>query len=1415
MRSSGGSYPMKPNFRQIASAIIMIAITSGLLSCSAPESEGQVVSEVFYGINNVTPNPKGTWQLEWIPIPGNNILYWIFVGDSMSTIDLKSPIQKTRNNFYETEDLTFTGNRCFVVKMSSDLIVLDENENIKCTNHAPYEFRGFEEIVVDDSSGIHTLKWTQAPVEQPQFYIFRRPFKQTVYDAQPFSATKADFLNIELPSRGERYCYTIGFLEINLDKTKSEFCYPFEEPISFSGISTIEFTDDPSKAVLRWIASPTKDVSFYKVLSGINNDELIAIISAEDNTSSFELTNLNVDEIYTYQVRAYDRFGRYDGNTRQLSIRAGNTNFFVTDDGQNVQGSTGTNLSNNFPPLLSSNSIGTFANPFEILEDTPYITTELLTANEGETKSEDFEIINLSFETKDINYIDPKFQKAVLADGITSFADNINDAALKPFKLNLTPAPNAATVATPAEFTLVVSNPGTPFQQIKRKFYVSIQPVNDTPILLTTVSNNFLVSESAFGQTINDGEELYSFEIELMGGPVTALDEYAENVSLAITSNDETLLPSNAITYTKSKVNGITKATITLRPTPYQNGSTTLNLTLNDGDLDSEIYSLPVKISTFNNEPTISYLQNDVVAPLLGTSGNPFMVQEDSIYISSEDIYIDEGGNSNEDGQSLVISWESSNSELVKARNIQLVREDTSLISVDDTGDFNSIVHRIKLIPEENAVSGISVKITMKIENFGGPNQVVEKDFYYQIASINDEPEITATVSNASTPEKLDIETISTGDPKYSFRFEVRGGPENAVDEADDTLALTFAFTNESPASLFDVSDVTYTMGALKENGTRDAYITVRPADFLPGTSTLEITITDGGTLTSQLDFPLTVNSINNIPKITSLATDPLLGSYDIPISLEEDAAVSQIISDLPLLFDEGGASDEDIQNLNFQISSNRPLHVRSENISLVKLDGTPVPSIGASNASAENLYLKILPELDANTSSIGEPIEISITITDSGSPNKQFTKKVFLVITPVNDPPTITQTVSPLVIQEDVTSNWIRLDLSEGGESNVYEDGQNVYVEMTSSNPALINISSILLHESNSADADFLYFKIVPTDNQSGVSTLTFTARDHLNPASPEALTSTTTIDVTVAGVDDPPEGAIYCRESGNIVVTHKVKARDSTGDNFTCSGPIDIDSAIVFEIYETSCDTDSGGEISIDGASGLLTIKNQPADCETVVTAQSNNKYIENQYRHSLTIETSEIVSIEAAQPASLSSQCELEQQFSISDRHTDTINLSADYFAGANTVADATYIRILEPLTKEILEQAANDTIVFAIDAINDMGYSLSTDLDPITFNETISSTWQYSVPNAGSLNLNGTNGKQVDTSAISNVCNHCEGKMGAVIAGGSHSCSIHEDGNLYCWGKGENFGFTGNISVATLVAGFANSRAIAAG
>lgn len=338
------------------------------------------------------------------------------------------------------------------------------------------------------------------------------------------------------------------------------------------------------------------------------------------------------------------------------------------------------------------------------------------------------------------------------------------------------------------------------------------------------------------------------------------------------------------------------------------------------------------------------------------------------------------------------------------------------------------------------------------------------------VTPVNDAPTLGAITNPAPILEDAPQQSVS-------LAGIAAGGEESQT--------LTVTAVSDNPA-LIPNPVVTYTSPATTGS------LAYTPVPDASGTATITVAVhDDGGTANGGVDtvtrtFTVTVTPVNDAPTLAAI-TDPA------PIL--EDAPQQSI----PLAGISAGGGESQLLTVT----------AVSDNPSLI-----PNPQVTYTSANTfGSLTYAAAPDGSGTA-------KITVTVHDDGGTASggadSVTREFNVVVTPVNDAPTLGPITNPAAILEDAPQQAVALaGISAGGG-----ESQPLSITAVSSNPALIP-NPLVNYSSPTATGSLAY---TPVHDASGTATITVTVRDDGGTTNGGADTVTRSFVVTVMPVNDAP---------------------------------------------------------------------------------------------------------------------------------------------------------------------------------------------------------------------------------------------------------------------------------------------------
>ena len=402
--------------------------------------------------------------------------------------------------------------------------------------------------------------------------------------------------------------------------------------------------------------------------------------------------------------------------------------------------------------------------------------------------------------------------------------------------------------------------------------------------------------------------------------------------------------------------------------------------------------------------------------------------------------------------------------------------------------------------------------------------------FLVTVNAVNDVPTISA-IGDQVTNE--DVATTPIG-------FTV-----NDVETPASSLEMTATSSNPALVPLGGI--------ALSGSGS-ERLVTLTPLPNESGSTTISLMVTDGNGATTNRDFVLVVNPVNDAPVISTIKGKTILQStfVTIPVTLS------------------------DVDHLPGQLQLTGEIASSNPNL---------IPN------SASNFYFtgNTLSRLLTIVPTPGEIGTATVTVTVSdGSATHQTVFPV--VVTPFNNAPTISA-IPNQVISEDAVMGPLEFNVSD-----VELPPGDLEVLGTASNGTLIPPGQILISGYGGPTRTVV---ITPVKDQWGSATITLSVNDGLSSDS-------RAFNLTVNSVDDPPFVSSVQTKTNSSMFLAGVASNPMT---FTVGDPDTPLGNLQIAILSSNAGIVAPGDVSINGTgiTRTLVVKPKPGKSGTVtITVQ-----------------------------------------------------------------------------------------------------------------------------------------------------------------------------------------------------------------
>ena len=532
---------------------------------------------------------------------------------------------------------------------------------------------------------------------------------------------------------------------------------------------------------------------------------------------------------------------------------------------------------------------------------------------------------------------------------------------------------NGNIVFTPAEnyngevsFTYEIQDDGTP-QLVSDPATVTlnITPVNDTPTAGDTASYDDGIEDQAL--VITRADLLEDLDIQDV--------EDGQNVILDIASTNSDIL---SITYNQ------TTEEFTIIPKENFNGDTQLRLSIEDQDGATTYRAINANFDPVNDVPTADLTTNFDTG-----------VEDQTLYITRADIISSLNIDDVEDGQNVILDLTTSNS------NIQSV-------------SYDAVNEQYVIEPVENFNGDVQFNLSITDQEGASIQRTIGANF----DPVNDVPTADLTTNFDTGVEDQTL---------YITRADIISSLN--IDDVEDGQNVILDLTTSNP----NIQSVSY-------DAVNEQYV-IEPVENFNGDVQFNLSITDQEGASIQRTIGANFDPVNDVP------TADLTTNFDTGVE-DQTLYITRvdIISSLNI------ADVEDGQNVILDLTTSNP------NIQSVSYD-------------AVNEQYVIEPVENFN----GD-VQFNLSITDQEGASIQRT--IGANFDPVNDVPTADLTTNFDTGVEDQTLYITRVDIISSLNIADVEDGQNVILDLTTSNP---NIQSV------SYDAVNEQYVIEPVENFNG----------------------------------------------------------------------------------------------------------------------------------------------------------------------------------------------------------------------------------------------------------------------------------------------------------------------------------------
>jgi RTX calcium-binding nonapeptide repeat (4 copies) len=665
---------------------------------------------------------------------------------------------------------------------------------------------------------------------------------------------------------------------------------------------------------------------------------------------------------------------------------------------------------------------------------------------------------------------------------------------------------------------------------------------------LDAISNPAAILEDATTQTIS------------LSGISAGLGE-SQLLTVTATSSNPGLIPNSiAVAYTSPSATG----SLTYKPVANQSGTAVITVTVKDdggtadGGIDSLSRTFTVTVAPVNDAPTL-----DAIA-------NPAAISEDAGLQTINLPGISTGAG---EAQSLTLSAVSSNPGLIPnpigvnytspgaTGSLSYApvanRSGAAIITVTVTDDGGTTDGGVNAVTQAFTVTVTAVNDAPTLNPIGNPASILE-DAGLQTISFSgisagpDESQIlsvTATSNNAGlipNPVAVSYTSLSaggslsytpvgnqSGTAVITVTVTDDGATDNSgVNSVSRTFTVTVTPVNDAPAFdaipnpaaiLEDASQQTINLSGISAGPNETQFLTVTATSSNPGLipNPIGVNYTSPGA-TGSLSYAPVANQ-SGAAIITVTVTDDggttdggvnaVTQAFTVTVTAVNDAPTLSAISNPAAILEDAG-----LQTIN--LGGITAGGVESQALTVTATSSNPglIPNPVAVTYTSPNPTSSLSYSPVANQ--FGTAV-ITVTVHDDGGTANggvdTFSRTFTVMVTPVNDPPTLDTISNPAAILEDAGLQTINLSGIAAGPNET----QVLTVTATSSNAALIP-NPIAVNYTSAIPTGSLSY--TPVANQSGTAVITVTVTDDGGTTSGGVNSVARNFTVSVTPVNDTP---------------------------------------------------------------------------------------------------------------------------------------------------------------------------------------------------------------------------------------------------------------------------------------------------
>lgn len=601
----------------------------------------------------------------------------------------------------------------------------------------------------------------------------------------------------------------------------------------------------------------------------------------------------------------------------------------------------------------------------------------------------------------------------------------------------------------------------TPRQSSPQTFTITLTPVNDAPFL--SMPNTLNVNED------QGAVQLSNFAVDLGPGPVTAVDEASQTISIVTTALDPSIFTIQPTIDAMGTLRFQTRPDFNSSIAPVL---VTVQVTDNGSNVApnvnrTELKTFTIAVAPVNDPPTFT-LTNSSISVVEDEEQFKGIAQSEFPGLASNIV----GGPA------------SAVDEASQTVTFNVTTDSPSLFAQQPAIDASGKL-TFKTAPNRNGIAIVVVQLQDSGPSTPPPNQNTSSraTFTIAIAPINDAPEFTLT-SSVTSEEDVGLHSVP------NFASDIRRGPLGTTDENSQQVAFEVIADNPSafiiqPAISID-GTLSYQTALNVNSANANLGFTVRLRD-----SGLAAPPPNNNLSGSQT-FVLNVTPVNDAPVADAFNIN---GIEDTPLTI---TAAAVLVGDLS-----GPTPDEFGQTLRITQVEQTTAQGGNVTVTFDPVDPTRIISLN---------YQPALDFVGIDT--------VRYVVTDNGTPERSGTGTISITVAGINDAPRFTRGVDQQIAEDSpLTSvaNWATGILA--GPASALDELANQTVSFT----VVVDRPELFQVQPTVSSNGTLSFQ--PAKDANGIAQVVVTAVDSGSGTAPNINTSAAqSFTINIAAVNDAP---------------------------------------------------------------------------------------------------------------------------------------------------------------------------------------------------------------------------------------------------------------------------------------------------